>query len=224
METNINPQKKIKNIQYYKEIFEKYQKYIYYFVIVLIVIIGSQYYYKNFYLPSLEVDASEQLYGSVQEYFKKDSLKLALDGDGQNFGFNEIISEYSGTKSANIATYYAGLSEYKLGNYQKAIDRFNSFETDENVSKSIVKSLIGDSYSELKDYESALEHYQDAFYTCKEKNLKSMFLFKAHQVAMKLKKMDLSLEYLEKIKSNFKNTYYGKDIDKYISMVKFYSK
>ena len=215
-----NSNKQNKNIEYYISILNKYKNYVYAFLTALIITVGGYYYYKNIYLPDLEIEAADQLYTSALNYFKQDSLQLALNGDGQNFGFNEIISEYSGTKSADIASYYAGISEYKLGNYETAIDRLNSFKSDEDILNSVVKSLIGDCYSQLKQYDEALTYYEYAADICQEKNLKSMFLFKASQMCIELNKFDLSLEHLQKIKTKLKGTYYYRDIDKYISMVK----
>ena len=42
----------------------------------------------------------------AQQAFAKDSLKLALNGDGLNLGFLDIIEEYGSTKAANLANYY----------------------------------------------------------------------------------------------------------------------
>ena len=46
----------------------------------------------NFYLPSQEKEAQEQLFKS-QMYFERDSFKLALNGDGNYLGFLDIIDE-----------------------------------------------------------------------------------------------------------------------------------
>ena len=41
-------------------------------------------------------------------YFEKDSLVQALNGDGNNYGFLEIIDEYSLSDAANLSKFYAG--------------------------------------------------------------------------------------------------------------------
>jgi len=49
----------------------------------------------------------------AEQYFEKDSLKLAMNGDGTNPGFIQIIDEYGSTKSGNLARYYLGICYLK---------------------------------------------------------------------------------------------------------------
>jgi hypothetical protein len=51
-------------------------------------------------------------------YFESDSLNLALNGDGNNLGFLQIVEDYSGTKAGNLANYYAGVIYLKQGNFR----------------------------------------------------------------------------------------------------------
>ena len=62
-------------------------------------------------------------------YFEQDSLVKALNGDGNNYGFLEIIDEYGFSEAANLSHYYAGVSYLKLGNYNNAISYLNSFSS-----------------------------------------------------------------------------------------------
>jgi hypothetical protein len=46
----------------------------------------------------------------AQQQFEKDSFQLALTNPGGGYsGFLDIIDSYSGTKTANLAKYYAGI-------------------------------------------------------------------------------------------------------------------
>ena len=60
-------------------------------------------------------------------------MKLALYGDGNNFGFLYIIDEYSGTPSANLANYYAGIAFLNLSEYDNAIKHLKSFSSNDVI-------------------------------------------------------------------------------------------
>ena len=62
----------------------------------------------RFYISNQDMKAQTDMFQAVF-YFEADSLDLALAGDGNNYGFLEIIDEYGGTDAANLAGFYAGL-------------------------------------------------------------------------------------------------------------------
>ena len=62
------------------------------------------------------VTAQEEMFQAVY-YFEKDSLVQALNGDGNNYGFLEIIDEYSLSDAANLSKFYAGSSYLKPVSY-----------------------------------------------------------------------------------------------------------
>ena len=48
--------------------------------------------------------AAEAMF-KAEEYYRMDSVNLALNGDGQYPGFLKIISKYGGTDAANLANF-----------------------------------------------------------------------------------------------------------------------
>ena len=86
-----------------------------------IVVISVGYMGLNkFYLEPRSTNAQEQMF-MAQNYFEKDSFNLALNGDGNNPGFLDIIDEYGSTDAGNLANYYAGISYLHMGQYDNAI-------------------------------------------------------------------------------------------------------
>ncbi len=53
--------------------------------------------------------------------FESDSMDLALNGNGANYGFLDIIDEYGSTPAGNSAHYYAGYSYYSKGDYYNTV-------------------------------------------------------------------------------------------------------
>ncbi|MCK7533767.1 MAG: hypothetical protein MZV63_23435 [Marinilabiliales bacterium] len=55
-----------------------------------------------------------------RQYFSQDSLKLALNGDGNNLGFIDIAESIQVTKSGKLANFYAGTCLMHLGQFEEA--------------------------------------------------------------------------------------------------------
>lgn len=95
-------------------------------------------------------------------YFESDSLNLALNGDGNNYGLLEIIDEYGGTDAANLAHYYAGVSYLKQGAYEDALDHLDEFSSSDLLVQARAYALMGDAYMELEEFDQAASNYEKA--------------------------------------------------------------
>lgn len=115
----------------------------------------------TYYMDSQNVAAQDEMFQAVF-YFEADSLDRALNGDGNNYGFLEIIDEYGGTDAANLAHYYAGIAFLKQGNFNEAVDHLESFSASDMLVQARAYSLIGDAYMELENYQQAVDYYQRA--------------------------------------------------------------
>lgn len=129
--------------------------------LAVIIIVAGYWGLKKFYFMPLEQDAQKQIF-YAQQYFEQDSFKLALNGDGQNAGFLEIMDEYGSTKAGKLATFYAGVSNLHLGNYNEAVDYLKSFSSSEEMVAATAAGALGDAYAELGDNEKAIAQYKTA--------------------------------------------------------------
>ena len=57
----------------------------------------------------------------AERYLEMDSLKLALNGDGNYLGFLDIAKDYKFTTAGNLAKYSAGICYLHLGDYEKRL-------------------------------------------------------------------------------------------------------
>ncbi len=87
---------------------QKFQKPLIGIAAALVLIIGGWFVYKKMFKEPAEERAADAIF-KAEQYFGMDSLRLALNGDGQNKGFLNVIKSHSGTKSANLANFYAGV-------------------------------------------------------------------------------------------------------------------
>jgi uncharacterized membrane protein YukC len=88
---------------------ERYQKPVLIGLTVIIVAVAGWYGYKEYIVKPKEERASDAMF-RAEQYFAMDSSNLVLNGDGQSRGVLYVINNFGGTKEANLAKYYAGVS------------------------------------------------------------------------------------------------------------------
>lgn len=129
---------------------------------LLLLLVGVFLAYRMLIKAPKEKNAMEQMY-RAQRQFAQDSFALALQNPGAGYdGFLGIIDNYGGTKAANLSHYYSGISYLNLGKYDAAIEYLKDFRATDAVTPITKNGAIGDAYSELNDFESALSFYRKA--------------------------------------------------------------
>jgi TolA-binding protein len=150
-------------------------------------------------------EAQRQMFQAVY-YFEHDSLKLALDGDGNKLGFKDIIKSYSYTQAANLANYYAGVCYLKQGDFKLARLYFEDFSSNDLLVQARAYSLIGDTYMEEDNFEDAAKYYGKAADYKTNKYFSPAYLMKEALAYEKLKQNDKAKEVYERIISEFAGT------------------
>jgi tetratricopeptide (TPR) repeat protein len=184
----------------------------------IIVTVLGYFTYSNYIQSPKELKASEELF-TAENYFRKDSLNLALNGSGNVPGFLKVISKYNGTKSANLAKLYAGISLLKTGQYQKAIEQLEDFDgKGSNQVEAKAEGLLGDAYSEMKKNEEAIDHYKKAGYLFPEDQaISSEYLFRAALLSEVIGKNKQAMELYQVVKDKYPRTEKGFVVEKYLA-------
>lgn len=195
---------------------EENQKSLTVIVLAIAIIVVGFTLYKRYIVGPKEVEAQSQMY-VAEQYFEKDSFNLALNGDGNNMGFLEIIDEYGITRSANLANYYSGISYLHLGEYENAIDYLKDFDSKDQIVKSVATGAIGDAYMELDNEKDALSMYLKAAKQRKNQFTSPIYMMKAAQVYEGQKDYKKAVALYEEIKKEYPESNEAKDIDKYIA-------
>ncbi len=202
-----------------EQFIEKNQKILTYIVGGVIVVILAFFGYKKYVMVPQEKAAEVAIF-NAQHYFDQDSLDLALNGDGVNAGFLEIIDDYGSTKEGNLAKYYAGICYFNMGEYEESIDYLKKFSSDDQVVSSMALGAIGDSYMQLGDATKAVDFYLKAA----RKNVNDFttptFLVKVGWTYEVLGNWQNALDTYESIKKDFPKTKEAREIDKYIARAK----
>jgi tetratricopeptide (TPR) repeat protein len=124
--------------------------------LVLLAFLGFSYLNKN-----KNAEAQEEMFQAVY-YFEADSIGLALNGDGNNYGFLDVLSLYSGTDAANLSNFYIGAIYLRLKDFNNAIRYLNDFKSNDFLLQARTYSLIGDAHMELDDFEKASNYFKKA--------------------------------------------------------------
>jgi tetratricopeptide (TPR) repeat protein len=195
---------------------ENNKKNITYGIIAVAVLIGISLAYHSLYLRPKAKNAAVALFKGEQ-YLKKDSFNLALNGDDIDYdGFEYIIKKYSGTKQANLAKAYAGICYYNLGDNESAIKILKSFKSDEeNISPAII-GLIGECYVEAGDIKEGISYFEKAAVQANNDFLSPLYLKKAGIAYENLQQYDNAVRVYTAIKEKHAASMEASDIEKYI--------
>ena len=181
------------------------------------LIVAGGFLYK-YYMNNQNELAQDEMFQAVY-YFEQDSLDLALRGDGNRFGFLDIINEYGATKAGNLANYYAGAIYMLKGNFSSAVPFLKDFSSDDILLQARAYSLLGDSYMESDDFKQAADYYNKAATYKSNKEFTPSYLLKA-ALAYKLNgQSDKAIEQYDKIIEDYKNTPEYNNARKYKALI-----
>jgi TolA-binding protein len=126
-----------------------------------IALLVAGYFGFQYYKSSQNESAQRDMFQAVY-FFEADSLDKALNGDGNDLGFLDIIDEYGVTDAANLANYYTGAIYLKQGKFNVARMYLEDFSSNDLLVQARAYSLIGDTYMEENNYGEAAKFYSKA--------------------------------------------------------------
>jgi tetratricopeptide (TPR) repeat protein len=199
-----------------RDFWGKNNKVITYALAGLVVIVGGYFAYTKFYKAPAEAKAAEAIW-KAEDYYRLDSFKLALEGDGQSGGFLKAIKNNSGTKAGNLAQFYAGSCYMQLGDYNNAIKYLKDFSTNQVELEVRAAGLLGDAYSELGKKEEAIGYYKKAGSLFDKDDINSPeYLFRAAMLNQELGKNKEAIDLLHQIKDKYPSSQRAFEVDKYL--------
>ncbi|TKK68234.1 tetratricopeptide repeat protein [Ilyomonas limi] len=194
----------------------KYAKTAAIVIVAAIVIFGGWFVYNSWIMQPKEEQAEKAIY-KAQQYFAQDSSYKVLHGDGVNKGVLAIMTNYSGTKTANLAKFYAGVSYLKLGKFSDAINQLKDFTTDSKPVQMKAYGCLGDAYSELKKNTEAIDAYKKAASTFEADEADAAeYLFRAALLSEVSGNTQQAVDLYKQLKDKFPTTMRGSQADKYL--------
>ena len=198
------------------QFFKENGKLIYGIVIGVLVIALAVLAYNRFILQPKKVQATDQL-AQAERWFDAGEYELALSGDENDLGLEDIIDQY-GSKAPAASYLYAGIAKLQTGAFEDAIAYLKKYKGNDPILLARAQACIGDAYVELEDYNTAIDWFTKAAKTT-DNAFAAAYLLKAGIAAEAAGKPEQALSYYKEIKDQWGNAPEAMEIDKYITRI-----
>ena len=192
----------------------------------VVVVLGvAGYFVYNNYIQKPKVEKSIDALFKAEDYFRKDSINLALKGDGQYLGFLKVIDKFEGTDAGDLAYFYAGACYVKLDDNANAIKYLKKFSTTSKPLQARAYKLLGDANGDLGNTADAVDYYKKAahaFEEDKDASAEALFLA-AYMTDRVLKNPKEAIEMYKELKEKFPRTKEGFEADNYLAQLGVYN-
>lgn len=195
---------------------KKYQNIIFWTVLAILVIVFGTLAYQKWIAKPAQEEAAAQTFVAEQNFMAQD-WETALNGDGNNLGFAQVIDQY-GAKAGQAVYFEAGVCALQLGNNEDAIKYFGKYNGKDNIIKAKALCCTGDAYANLGENAKALDFFKKA--AAVESNLyTAAYLLKAGIISEEMGDEAAALKFYEEIKTKYPQSMEAYEIDKYISRI-----
>lgn len=184
--------------------------------LLTLLVVGFVIYKFMFQAPKEEA-AKAAIYKAEMQ-FQRDSFAVALEyPNAEAEGFLDIIENYGGTKTANLAKLYAGISYLNLGRYDDAIEYLESHSAGGTYGAILKNGNLGDAYSEKNEMSQAITFYEKATKATEDDLLTPYYLYKLGLLAKKNGDNAKALSALQRIKDSFPDSEEGRKVSPIIA-------
>ena len=191
---------------------------------IIIAVVLAVLAYNNFYKKPKNERAQAAIFKG-ERYFQNQQDSLALFGDGNDYiGFEEVINQYGGTKTADLAKAYAGISYSRLGENEKALNYLDKFKGGDKMITPAITGAVGDVYMNLDMSDKAASQFLKAAKDANDNLLSPIYYKKAGLAYLHAQNFDKAISTFETIKKTYLNSPEGQEADKYIEQAKLSKK
>ncbi len=205
---------------------QKNQTLFLYAIGVLIALLVGYGVYKYLIVAPKQQEAVAAMW-HAQSLFERDSFRMALENPGGGFdGFQTLADKYSGTPAGSTASYYAGICYLQLGDFDNAIKYLEDSSPKGELLPAVRHGALGDAYSEKKDFNAALKHYDEAVDASDNEVLAAYYLKKLGMLHEYQKNNDAALKAYERLRTDYpsQTSQEWREVEKYIYRVQAASK
>ena len=184
-------------------------------VLAALVFIGVHLYNKH--IEAKNDEAATKL-AKGQEYFAQGNFDQALNGDNDGYpGFVKIASQYSSTKTGNVANLYAGLAYYYKADYDNAIKYLDEYDPQDDsfISNNAIAAL-GNCYAKKGNIDKAIGLLKKAANRADNPIVSPYCLVQAGELLESQNKPDEAVKLYKEVKNKYPQSGEAQNIDKYI--------
>ncbi len=181
----------------------------FYIIAAVVILLGAFLY--NRYSGSRGISEDEMdaqgILARAEYQFERDSIRLAINGDGQYPGFQAVVDDYPGTDAANIAQYYLGLCYLKIGDIATGTSYLEEYSQGDNQVAAAANAAMGYAYEQQNNFAAAAEAYEKAS-TIPEENpyTTPFYLMDAARVYEAAGNTAKALETYQRIRNDYPNS------------------
>lgn len=217
---HVDPEEKIESALDKTELFfQKYTKQLLIALLVVVLLVGGYFAYEYLFARPRAVKAAESMF-VAEQLFAQEDYRAALEGDGSNAGFLDVVDQYRSTRSGRLAAHYAGICYLKLGDMDSAMEYLGKYKPVKGAPGVIINAqnygLKGDIYVERGDYAKAAEQYSKAVDAADNVLSTPYYLRKLAFVYASQDKIQEAIDVCERIKTQYASSLEARDIDKLI--------
>ena len=187
-------------------------------VVAIVLVVMAIFGLRKFVYEPREAEAQTAIF-HAEQLFENDDYATALNGDGNNLGFINIIEEYGGTKAGNLARYYAGICYLNTGDFNNAVKYLGEFKGKDQLVKPLATGAMGDAYMELDNAAEAAKCYERAAKESANSFTSPMMLMKAGYAYEMVENYKKALEVYNIIKNDYPTSNEGFYVLKNIAYV-----
>lgn len=184
--------------------------------VIALLIVGFFGY--RYYLNNQNDEAQKEMFQAVY-WFEADSLDLAINGDGNNYGLIDIVEDYGSTKAGNLANFYLGATYYKKGEHETSVDYLESFSSDDLLIQARAYALLGDNYMELGNYSYAADNYAKAADYKSNKEFTPIYLMKQALAYEKANEIEKAKKCYKQVVDKYSDSREYAEAQKYLSLL-----
>jgi len=190
----------------------------------IIIVCGGYLAYKYLIKQPQEQKAADAVF-KAEEYYRLDSLNVALNGDGVNAGFLKVIDKYGSTNAGNIARFYAGHILLKQNKFDQAAKYLKDFKTDSKLIQARAYKLLGDAYAEQGKNGEALNNYKKAasHFTDDDANSSEYLFLAAYFAERVVKDKEEAIDLFKELKEKYPRSERGFEAEKYLAQLGVYN-
>jgi tetratricopeptide (TPR) repeat protein len=197
---------------------EKYQRLLLWGLGAVVLVIAGIIGYR-IWQQSRNTEAENQMYQAIR-YWEQDSLRLALEGDGQFPGFSEISESYGGTDAANLSTVYLGLSALEQGDLDGGIEYLEKYSTGDNMLTMAVYTRLAFAWEDKGEPKKAASYFEKAAsIPGSNPQTSPLLLMQAARVYESLGEKGSARRLYERIRDDYPESEEARSIEKYIGRV-----
>lgn len=200
-----------------EEFIQKNQKTLIIIVAAILVVILAIFGLRKWVFQPREVRASEEMF-AAEQWFDQGDFEKALNGDDTYRGFLSIIDNYGCTKAANLAKYYAGVANLRLGNYAEASKWLKKYHGKDTFTRPLAEMMLGDVCMEQGNAKEAATHYRQAAKMENNYITAPTALFKAGMAYLMIEDNTAALDCFQQVKDNYPESTEWSEIDRYIAL------